>query len=124
MDISAQRQRAQLTEALALRDYDFILSVEAASGACRLLGGNAFLPPDATYRSLAARYIHGQAPGALRARIRRAVRLDTILAALEESPVYTFTCTLETEEGPRAKRLRCSWLDRADGTLLITLGDA
>ena len=124
VDISAQRQRAQLTEALALRDYDFILSVEAASGACRLLGGNAFLPPDTTYRSLAARYIHGQAPGALRARIRRAVRLDTILAALEESPVYTFTCTLETEEGPRAKRLRCSWLDRADGTLLVTLGDA
>ena len=32
--------------------------------------------------------------------------------------------TLETEEGPRAKRLRCSWLDRADGTLLVTLGDA
>lgn len=123
VDISAQRQRAQLTEALVLRDYDFILSVDAGSGACRLLGGNAFLPPDTTYRSLAARYIHGQAPGALRARIRRATRLDVILAALEDAPVYTFTCTLETEEGLRAKRLRCSWLDQANGTLLVTLGD-
>ena len=123
-DISAQRQRAQLTEALALRDYDFILSVDAGSGACRLLGGNALLPPDATYRSLAARYIRSQVPGALRAGIRRAVRLGTMLAALENAPVYTFTCTLETESGPRAKRLRCSWLDREDGTLLVTLSDA
>ena len=98
--------------------------MDAGSGACRLLGGNALLPPDATYRSLAARYIHGQAPGALRAGIRRAVRLDTMLAALETAPVYTFTCTLETEAGPRAKRLRCSWLDREDGTLLVTLSDA
>ena len=124
VDVSVQRQHSRLAEALALRDYDFVLTVDVFSGVCRLSGGQTPLPPGTTYRALAARYVREQTPGPLRARVRRAIRLDTIQSALERSPVYTFTTPLETEAGPQAKRLRCSWLDREDGVLLITLSDA
>lgn len=124
VDVSAQRQRSRLAEALALRDYDFVLTVDVISGVCCLPDGRSALPPGTTYRALAARYVRQQAPGPLRARLRRAIRLDTIQSALEDSPVYTFAFPLETEDGPRAKQLRCSWLDQEDGVLLITLADA
>ena len=49
---------------------------------------------------------------------------DEAVCALEYGLDFYAAQTLETEDGPRAKQLRCSWLDQEDGVLLITLADA
>lgn len=56
--------------------------------------------------------------------LRRESRLENLLAHLAEQPVYAYTYTQETANGPQAKCLRCVWLDQEGGTLLITLGNA
>lgn len=108
--------------ALALRDYDFVLAVDAGSGACRAYGGSA-LPSGSTYRALAARYVRDHVTSSRqRSAIRQAVRLETLLRCLETQDLYEFTCTIDAAGGPQRKRLRCSWLDREAGALLVTLG--
>lgn len=108
--------------ALAARDYDFVLAVDADGGACRVYGGP--LPSGGTYRALAARYVRDHVSCShRRSAIRQAARLETILAQLETQAVYEFTCAVDSGDQPREKRLRCSWLDREAGALLVTLGD-
>lgn len=110
-------------ETLAARDYDFVLAVDAASGACRVYGSREPLPSGSTYRALAARYVRDHvASSHQRATVRKAVRLETAIRALETRDLYEFTCDMETPGGPRAKRLCCSWLNREAGILLATLG--
>ena len=118
----AHRQQSVLN--MLARDYEFVLTVDAASGICRLYGDRPPLPDRTTYRALAASFIQPQAPSHQRTVLRRESRLENLLAHLAEQPSYTYTYTLETADGPRAKCLRCVWLDRESGTLLITLGDA
>lgn len=108
-------------EALARR-YDFMLAVDADCGVCRSYGGRDPLPSGSTYRALAARYVRDHVTSShQRAAIRQAVRLETMLRALETREVYEFTCTMDAADGPQTKRLCCSWLDREAGVLLVTL---
>lgn len=121
-NIDAQRQRQPLLEALARRDYDFVLSVNASTGLCRVYGGDA--PPDTVpYRTVAAQYLGSQAPSRKRSAFRQAARLKTALERLETAEVYEYTGSLGTD-GPREKRMCWSWLDREAGLLLVTLEDA
>lgn len=119
-DTDAAHQQDRVLELLA-REYGFVLTVDAASGACRLWGGQEDLPAGTTYRALAARYLWEQAPSRQRAAIRQAVRLETVVEQLEGRDEYT--CTLDTPDGSRSKRLRWSWLDRENGVLLAVLRD-
>lgn len=110
-------------EALAARDYDFVLAVDAANGACRVYGSRETLPSGSTYRALAAQYVRDHVTSSRqRSALRQAARLETILRRLETQEVYAFTCAMDTPGGPREKRLCCSWLDREAGVLLVTLG--
>ena len=122
-DVDGDRQKAGALEALARLDYDFVLTVNSTTGTCHVWGGET-LPEGTTYRALAARYLWDQAPSHQRTVLRRESRLESLLAHLAEQPSYTYTYTQETAEGPRTKCLRCVWLDREAGTLLITLSDA
>ena len=121
-NIDAQRQRESLLEALAQRDYDFVLSVNASTGMCRVYGRDA--PPDTVrYRTVAAQYLGSQAPSGKRSALRQAARLETVLKHMETEEVYEYTESLGAGES-RKKRMRWSWLDREAGLLLMTLGDA
>ncbi len=116
VDVDALHHQSAVLEALAQRDYDAVLSVDADSGLCRLYG-SAPLPAGTTYRALTARWVRRMEAGPLRARLRRALRLEAMLAALEHQPLYEASVPGETGN----TRLCCSWLDRNSRTLLITL---
>lgn len=121
-DIDAQRQRERLLDALAARDYDAVLTVDAATGACRVYGRQA-VPEPLPYRTLAAQYLGRQPPSRKRSDFRQAARLETVLERLETGEVYEYTGSLGAG-APREKRMRWSWLDRETGLLLMTLEDA
>lgn len=121
-DIDAQRQRDPMLEALAARDYDFVLSVNASTGLCRVYGRDA--PAGAVpYRTVAAQYLGSQAPSRKRSAFRQAARLKTALERLETEEIYEYTGSLGTD-APREKRMRWSWLDQESELLLVTLEDA
>ena len=120
--IDARRQRDLLPDALAARDYDFVLTVDAASGACRVYGQEA-VPGPLAYRTVAAQYLGRQTPSRKRSAFRQAVQLKTVLAHLETEAVYEYVGELEDGGTPRRKRMRWSWLDREAGLLLATLAD-
>lgn len=122
-NVDGDRQKAGALEMLAQLDYDFVLTVNATTGTCHAWGGES-LPEGTTYRALAARYLWDQAPSHQRTVLRRESRLENLLAHLAEHSSYAYTYTLETADSPQAKCLRCVWLDREAGTLLITLSDA
>ena len=119
--IDVQRYETAVLDALVRRGYDFVLTVNAADGTCRLWGGGEPLPPNTTYRALAAQYLRGQAATHQRTALRRAVRLDTLLSQLDGREFCEYTGMLDTPDGPRSKRFCCSWLDREAGILLLTL---
>lgn len=120
VNIDAQRRRDALLDALARRDYDFVLSVNASTGLCRVYGRDA--PPDeAPYRAVAAQYLGSQVPSRKRSAFRQAARLKTALEHLETEEVYEYVGSLGTEG---EKRMRWSWLDKEAGLLLVTLEDA
>ena len=115
-DVDALHHRDAVLEALAQRDYTVVLSVDAGSGLCRLYGSTP-LPTNTTYRALVARYIRRWDAGPCRTQLRRSLRLETILGALEHHSLYETILP----EADRSRRLCCSWLDRDTRTLLITL---
>lgn len=120
VDVDAQHQSGALLTQLLPRDYDLVLTVDAASGRCCSHGGRSALPAGTVYRAAAAQYARSLPPGKRRSALRRALQLETILARLELQPLYEVPCPAgEKCESPR--RLRCSWLDREAGLLLITL---
>lgn len=120
-NIEAQRRREQLLDVLAARDYDFVLTVDAVTGACRVYGENR-LPEPVPYRTVAAQYLGSQAPSQKRSAFRKAAQLKTVLERLETEEIYEYTGSLGTD-APRDKRMRWSWLDRDAGLLLVTLED-
>lgn len=119
LNIDAQRQRDALPEALTRRDYDFVLTVNADTGLCRVYGEGAPSEP-LSYRSAAARYLDTQTPSRKRSAFRQAARLETVLAHLETEEVYEYVGSLDVEAS-REKRMRWSWLDREGRVLLVTL---
>ena len=72
VNVDALHHQSAVLEALAQRDYDAVLSVDADSGLCRLYG-SAPLPAGTTYRALTARWVRRMEAGPLRARLRRAL---------------------------------------------------
>jgi len=121
LDIDEDYQRSLAFTTLARQNYDFVLTVDVASGCCCAHGKNrGTMPSGSTYRSLLAAYASAQAPSRERAAIRTAMRLETVTAALEHTDCYEYRCTLASESGPQAKCLRWSWLDRQRGLLLFT----
>ena len=82
------------------------------------------MPAGTPYRSLAVRYAQQQPPGRQRSILRQAIRLETILEQLDQQDVYEILCQGEAADGPRSQRVRCSWLDRKDGLLLVTMENA
>lgn len=117
-----RHRRDLLLDALASRDYDFVLTVDAAAGTCRVYGEEAVSGP-LSYRTLSAQYLGSQAPSRKRSAFRQAARLKTVLEHLETEPVYEYVGELG-DGAPREKRMRWSWLDREAGVLLMTLEDA
>ncbi len=111
---------AAILEALA-RDYDAVLTVDAASGCCRLWGRGPDLPPQAAYRALAAQCLRSQAPTPRRTALRRATRLETVLSQLEGRETYRFSCSLDLPGGAGPREVSWRWLDRAAGILLMTI---
>lgn len=97
-------------EKLAQR-YEAVVSVDADTGLCQLWG--AALPAQTTYRALAARYLHSQPPSPQRAALRRAARLETVLAHLEKQESYVLSCPSQT--------IRWCSLDQERSILLMTL---
>ena len=98
-----------------------VLTVDAATGVCRLWSGGPPLPPGITYRALAAGRSRTHAPSSRRTAVRRSARLETVLAHLETEPRY---CLEMPADGPAplAGRTLCwQWLDRTGGTLLLTI---
>ena len=116
VDADTLHHRDAVLDALARRDYNAVLSVDADSGLCRLYGSTP-LPAGTTYRILTARWVRRMDAGPLRAQLRRALRLETMLSVLESHPLYE--ATVPGENGNM--RLCCSWLDKDTRTLLITL---
>lgn len=121
LDIDGDWQHATALDALCKRDYDFVLTVDAASGRCRAHGrAQETLPPNAAYRNLLAALCGAQPPSRQRAAIRKALRLETVLAALETADRYEFHCVIEAADGAPVTTLQWSWLDRQRGLLLFT----
>ncbi|SFP48632.1 PAS domain S-box-containing protein [Oscillibacter sp. PC13] len=122
LDVDESCQQSMLLQTLLQRDYEFVLTVDVASGRCRAHGRNReTLPSSSTYRGLLATYICAQTPSRERAAIRKAMRLETVTAALENTECYQYQCAPESESGQRASCLRWSWLDRERGLLLLTV---
>lgn len=105
-DLSASCRKDGLLEALAARDYELILTVEAATGLCR----SPAAPPSGgehTWRETVT------------ARLDRDAKLPDlteVTTALDAAPVYDWPLS-----GASAALLRWSWLDKEAGTLLLTL---
>lgn len=118
-DDSVRRQREAVLEALALRDYEFLLTVDAASGLSRVYGRfRDRVPPDTVYRVLLARYLHQWVPSSKqRTALRNALRLETALEHLEAGPMYDYR--FPRMDG-QVLQARWSWLDRDSGVLLLT----
>jgi len=121
-NVDGLRQRNEALNTLALRDYDFILTVNATTGLCRVYGKDAPAGP-VPYRTVAAQYLGLQAPSRKRSAFRQAARLKTVLERLKTEDLYEYTGSLGTDT-PLEKRMRWSWMDRAAALLLVTLSDA
>lgn len=117
-ETAAHRQTAVL-ETLAQRDYALLLTVEVASGICRVYGPlGKEIPSGITYRVLLTRYLRQRVPlPSQRAALRAVMGLETALDHLETTDPYTVVCP--TEDGP-SLQVCWSWLDQADGVLLLT----
>ncbi len=118
-DETDRQRRDAVLEALALRDYEILLTVEAASGLCRAYGRfQDVIPPGSSFRPLLARYLQTEVPSSRqRTALRAALRMDTVTEQLAHAPIYEFSAALL--EGPPLL-LRWSWLDRPGGVLLLT----
>ena len=101
VDIDRQHRQGPLLQALLERDYDEALTVDVRTALCRGCAGDG---PARPYGDFLAR-LAPPAPEAL--------SLDAVTARLETAPVYTL-------DAP-PHHIRCSWLDRASGLLLVTV---
>lgn len=108
-DVDSLHRQDLLLNTLAARDYDLVLTVNAASGCCRSYGRP--LPEELTYQTLSTRY------GALLG--EKAPTLNDVRRQLESGVPWT---------GPlphnRPGTFCWSWLDEADEVLLLTIRDS
>ena len=118
-DETATHRQTAVLETLAQRDYALLLTVEVASGICRVYGPlGKEIPSGITYRVLLTRYLRQRVPSpSQRAALRAVMGLETALDHLETTDPYTVVCPIE--EGP-SLQVCWSWLDQADGVLLLT----
>lgn len=98
-----------------------VLTVDAATGACRLWNGGPPLPSGMTYRALAAGRSRAHAPSSGRTAVRRAARLETVLAQLETAETYRLEMPADSPAPLGGRTLCWQWLDRTGGTLLLTI---
>ncbi len=118
-DETDRHRRDAVLEVLARRDYEILLTVDAASGLCRAYGRfQDTIPPGTSFRPLLARYLQTEVPSSRqRTALRAALRMETVTEQLAHAPVYEFSAPLM--EGPPLL-LRWSWLDQPGGVLLLT----
>ena len=118
-DETDRRRREAVLEALALRDYELLLTVDAVTGLCRTYGPHREeAPSGSSYRAMAGRFLRQLEPDPRqRTALRAALNLETVTEHLAAAPVYE--CGLALPEGGEL-RLRWSWLDRPGGVLLLT----
>ena len=118
-DQSSHRLREALLEALVRQEGRLILTVDTATGGCRVHGPAAErLPEDVSCRSLAAWYLRQLPPTPERAALRMALTPEQVLARLETVPAVELE--LPAPEG-HAYHLRCSRLEGVPDTLLVLL---
>ena len=118
-DQSSHRLREALLEALVRQEGRLILTVDTATGGCRVHGPAAErLPEDLSCRSLAAWYLRQLPPTPERAALRMALTPEQVLARLETVPAVELE--LPAPEG-HAYHLRCSRLEGVPDTLLVLL---
>lgn len=118
-DETERRRQEAVLEALAARDYEILLTVEAASGQCRAYGPlRDSILPGVSYRLLLARYLRQwESSSRQRSVLRAALGLEAVTEHLASSPVYEHI--LLCQDG-QVLRLRWSWLGQPGGTLLLT----
>ena len=118
-DLGPSRLRDALLDALTSQDGTVVLTVDAATGACRAYGSaSERLPQNAAYRALAAWYFRQLPPTPARGALRNALTLEQVLAQLETSPAVELE--LPSPEG-HSDHLRCSRLAGVPDTLLVLL---
>ena len=118
-DETDHHRHSSILDALAGRDYAFLITIEAASGLCRGYGPlRDTIPPGTPYRTLLGRFLRQQA-ATMRQRtaLRAALSLETVTEHLAASPVYPCDLPLSEEE---TLQLRWSWMDQSGGVLLLT----
>ncbi|MDD3347767.1 PAS domain-containing protein [Oscillibacter sp.] len=101
-------------------EFDAVLTVDTATGSCRLFSPQLSAPAPLTYRALTAIWLRSQPPSPQRAALRRAVRLQTVLSALGEQPRYQLAYEAPAPGGAQQAALCFRFLDRESGTLLVT----
>ena len=119
-DVDSRCRESALLTALARRDYAALVTVDVADGSCRVYGPGGLFPAGASFDAVAARQLRNLPPTPQRTALRRALRVETILSRLRESPVYRLDCPPREAGGPPG-RVCCSFLDEERKTLLITL---
>ena len=119
---SIQDRRCALPMIQALSgSWAAVLTVDAATGVCRLWSGGAPLPSGMTYRALAAGRGRTHTPSSGRTAVRRAARLETVLAHLETAETYRLEMPADSAALLSGRTLCWQWLDRTGGTLLLTI---
>lgn len=104
---------------LLARNCTLVLTVAVPSGLCRSWSETVALPPSVSYRALAGTYFRTMAPSPLRASLRQALKLESIVSHLETQPVLSLDAP-DTMPAPLAgHHLEWQWLDRETGVLVL-----
>ena len=104
---------------LLARDCTLVLTVTVPSGLCRSWSEAAALPPSTSYRALADAYFRTMAPSPLRASLRQALKLESILAHLDAQPVFSLDAPAAMPAPLSGQRLEWQWVDREAGVLVL-----
>lgn len=104
---------------LLAQDWPLILTVDTALGICRSWSQGTSLPPDTRYPALLCTYFRQMPPSPLRASLRKALRLDAILAQLENQPRVCLDAPSSMPAPLALHRLEWQWLDREAGVLVL-----
>ena len=104
---------------LLARDCALVLTVTVPSGLCRSWSQTVTLPPNTPYPALTAACFRPMPPSPLRASLRQALKLESILARLEEQPVFSLDAPAAMPAPLAGRRLEWQWLDQDAGVLVL-----
>lgn len=104
---------------LLARDCTLVLTVTVPSGLCRSWSQTVTLPPNTPYPALTAACFRPMPPSPLRASLRQALKLESILAHLEEQPVFSLDAPAAMPAPLAGRRLEWQWLDQDAGVLVL-----